>query len=52
MGLFGKNKDASGSKGKPGRGFEKGSAAKNPDKHKPRTKAQEERQDRKLKKWK
>ena len=52
MGLFSGKKDKDGSKGKPGRGFGKGSAAKNPDKYTPRTKAQSDRQDRKLGKWK
>ena len=52
MGLFSKKKEPSGSKGKPGRGFGKGSAASNPDKYKPRTVAQEKRADKKLDKWK
>ena len=43
MGLFSKKKEPSGSKGKPGRGYEKGSAASNPDKYKARTEAQEKR---------
>lgn len=52
MGLFSKKKEPSGSKGKPGRGYEKGSATSNPDKYKARTEAQEKREDKKLKKWK
>lgn len=49
--MFGR-KDKSGSKGKPGRGFGKGSAASNPNKYKPRTEAQQRRQDRAFDKFK
>ncbi|MEY8837561.1 hypothetical protein AB9K41_00825 [Cribrihabitans sp. XS_ASV171] len=60
--MFGKKKTAndksksgyekSGTPGKHGRGFGKGSAATNPDKHSPRTEAQKNRQDRELDRWK
>jgi hypothetical protein len=47
--LFGSSGYApSGSKGKPGRGYEKGKASSNPSKYKPRTEAQARRAERKL----
>lgn len=53
MGLFSKKSsgggyEQSGSKGKPGRGYGKGKAYSNPDKYKPRTKAQARREERKV----
>lgn len=41
----------SGSKGRPGRGYGKGSAASNPDKWKPRTAAQARRQSKVPRTW-
>jgi hypothetical protein len=56
MGWFTKDKDTkkdpSGSKGKPNRGFLKGSATTNPDKYKARTEAQADREQRKIDKFK
>ena len=61
MGLFSKgsgsskssgDKNASGTTGTPGRGFNKGSATTNPDKYTPRTPAQQRRSDRAVDKWK
>ena len=51
MGLFGKS-DKSGSPGKPGKGYGKGSAATNEKKWTARTEAQKARSERALKKWK
>lgn len=62
MGLFGGKKsgsgkssnglEKSGSPGKPGHGYAKGSATSNPDKWKARTEAQQARSDRAVDKWK
>ena len=56
MGLFSKGNDKkpepSKSAGKPNRGYEKGSAASNPDKYKARTEAQVRREDKKINKFK
>lgn len=62
MGLFGKGSNSkpttsngyekSGSAGKPGQGYGKGSANSNPSKHTPRTEAQAERQSRSVDKFK
>lgn len=61
MGLFGKSsspgkstkgKDSSGSPGKPGRGYGKGSASTNSDKWNARTPAQKARAERAVDNWK
>jgi hypothetical protein len=44
--------EKSGTPGKYGQGFRKGSAATNPNKYKPRTEAQAQRQAREVDKWK